>query len=255
MLANVESKQVLVGGVAFEVTDLPSAVSDLIALAKPASAVGVGTSVRLSNAYCVALASTDADYQKILTGAGLTLPDGAPVAWTMRMKSRDPRRPRRVRGPSLFVETLDRGRSVGLRHFMLGGSEETLIRLVLQAEKRYPGVQIVGTYSPPFGPIDDAFYRECHERIGQARPDIVWVGLGTPKQDFVTSRLARELPGVYAGVGAAFDFVAGSVKEAPKWIQNSGMEWAYRLYSEPLRLWRRYLFGNARFVWVALRGS
>ena len=245
--------RVLVGGVPFEVTNLNTAITDVIALAK--SDATVGTSVRLSNAYCVALASADDAYRAVLAGHGLTFPDGAPVSWFIRIKTRELRRARRVRGPSLFVGTLDRGRSSGLRHFMLGGTEDTITKMVDEASKCYPGVQIVGTYAPPFGPLDTAFYEECRARLIRAQPDIVWIGLGTPKQDFATSELARQLPGVFVGVGAAFDFIAGSVKEAPKWIQNSGMEWAYRLCSEPSRLWRRYLFGNARFIWVVLRGN
>jgi N-acetylglucosaminyldiphosphoundecaprenol N-acetyl-beta-D-mannosaminyltransferase len=249
----IARNRVLIGGLPFEVTNLHTAVDDVIALAE--SDAGAGTAVRLSNAYCVALASNDPAYRDVIVGEGLTFPDGAPVSWLLRIKTRKPWKTRRVRGPSLFVETLDRGRSCGLRHFMLGGTEDTLTRLTEEVGRRYPGVQIVGTYSPPYGPLDAAFYKECCARITTAKPDVVWVGLGTPKQDFACSELARQLPSVFVGVGAAFDFVAGSVKEAPKWIQNSGMEWAYRLCSEPSRLWRRYLFGNARFIWVVLSGT
>jgi N-acetylglucosaminyldiphosphoundecaprenol N-acetyl-beta-D-mannosaminyltransferase len=201
---------VLIGGLPFEVTDMDTAVGDVIAVAGAHTSASL--TVRLSNAYCVALASKDADYRRLFDGPGLTLPDGAPVAWAMRSRARVPQRTGRVRGPSFFVEVLDRGRASGLRHFMLGATDETLAKLVDEAESRYPGVHVVDTYAPPFGPIE--------ETIDEA----------------------------------AFDFVAGSVKEAPKWVQNSGFEWAYRLCSEPRRLWRRYLFGNARFILAVMRG-
>ena len=243
---------VLIGGLPFEVTDMDRAVEDVIAVASAPTSTSLA--VRLSNAYNVALASKDPEYRRLFEGPGLTFPDGAPVAWAMKSRAREPRKTGRVRGPSFFVEVLDRGRDAGLRHFMLGTTDDTLQKLADQAESRYPGVNIVDSYAPPFGPIEETLDDACLARIASAKPDIVWIGLGTPKQDFAAARLAEELPGVYIGVGAAFDFVAGSVPEAPKWIQNSGFEWAYRLFSEPRRLWRRYLFGNARFLLAVMRG-
>lgn len=243
---------VLIGGLPFEVTDMDTAVDDVIAVASAHTEASL--TVRLSNAYCVALASKDADYRQLFDGPGLTLPDGAPVAWAMRSRAREPQKTGRVRGPSFFVEVLDRGRSAGLRHFMLGATDETLTKLSDEAHTRYPGLHIVDSYAPPFGPVEETIDDACMARIAAAKPDIVWIGMGTPKQDFAAARLAERLPGVYIGVGAAFDFVAGSVREAPKWVQNSGFEWAYRLCSEPRRLWRRYLFGNARFILAVIRG-
>ena len=245
-------ESVLIGGLPFEVTDLDTAVRDVVSIAAQSS--GQSLVVRLSNAYCVALASQDQEYRELFDGPGLTLPDGAPVAWAMRNRARSPQKAGRVRGPSFFVQVLDQGRSSDLRHFMLGATDETLTKLVDETTSRYPGVHIVDAYAPPFGPVDQAVDEECIERIAKANPDIVWIGMGTPKQDFAAAALAERLPGVFIGVGAAFDFVAGSVREAPKWVQNSGFEWAYRLMSEPKRLWRRYLFGNARFMLAVLRG-
>jgi N-acetylglucosaminyldiphosphoundecaprenol N-acetyl-beta-D-mannosaminyltransferase len=245
-------ESVLIGGLPFEVTDMDTAVRDVITIATESSHQSLV--VRLSNAYCVALASQDQEYRQLFDGPGLTLPDGAPVAWAMRNRARHPQKAGRVRGPSFFVEVLDHGRSSGLRHFMLGATDETLTKLVDETTTRYPGVNIVDAYAPPFGPVEETVNEECVERIARAKPDIVWIGLGTPKQDFAAAALAERLPGVFVGVGAAFDFVAGSVREAPKWVQNSGFEWAYRLMSEPKRLWRRYLFGNARFILAVVRG-
>lgn len=243
---------VLIGGLPFEVTDMNRAVDDVIAVASAPTSTSLA--VRLSNAYCVALASKDPEYRSLFEGPGLTFPDGAPVAWAMKSRAREPRKTGRVRGPSFFVEVLDRGRDAGLRHFMLGATENTLSKLADEANSRYPGVHIVDSYAPPFGPVEETIDEACIERIASAKPDIVWIGLGTPKQDFAAARLAERLPGVYIGVGAAFDFVAGSIREAPKWIQNSGLEWAYRLCSEPRRLWRRYLIGNVQFIVAVMRG-
>jgi N-acetylglucosaminyldiphosphoundecaprenol N-acetyl-beta-D-mannosaminyltransferase len=245
-------ESVLIGGLPFEVTDMDTAVRDVIAVASESSRQSLV--VRLSNAYCVALATQDEAYRQLFDGPGLTLPDGAPVAWAMRNRARNPQRAGRVRGPSFFVEVLDQGRVSGLRHFMLGATDETLTKLVDEATNRYPGVNIVDAYAPPFGPVEKTVDDECIARIARTKPDIIWIGLGTPKQDFAAAALAERLPGVFVGVGAAFDFLAGSVREAPKWVQNSGFEWAYRLLSEPKRLWRRYLFGNARFVLAVMRG-
>lgn len=243
---------VLIGGLPFEVTDMDTAVEDVIDIAADRTPTGVA--VRLSNAYCVALASQDPEYREIFDGPGLTFPDGAPVAWAMRSRARDPEKTGRVRGPSFFVEVLDRGRKRDLRHFMLGATDDVLTKLTDEAEARYPGVNIVDSYSPPFGPVEESIDEACIERIARSGADIVWIGMGTPKQDFAAAILADRLPGVFVGVGAAFDFVAGSVREAPRWVQNSGFEWFYRLCAEPKRLWRRYLFGNARFVMAVLRG-
>jgi N-acetylglucosaminyldiphosphoundecaprenol N-acetyl-beta-D-mannosaminyltransferase len=243
---------VLIGGLPFEVTDIDTAVGDVIELASASDTASIA--VRLSNANNVALASKDPGYRKLFDGPGLTFPDGAPVAWAMRSRARHPQKAGRVRGPTLFVDVLDRGRARGLRHFMLGGTDETLSQLIENANDRYPGVNIVDAYAPPFGPIEETIDDACIDRIARADADIIWVGLGTPKQDYLTAALAERLPGVFIGVGAAFDFVAGSVKEAPRWVQNSGFEWAYRLLSEPRRLWRRYLFGNARFILAVMRG-
>lgn len=112
---------------------------------------------------------------------------------------------------------------------------------------------LAGAESPPFRDLTDDERREQDDRIQASRADIVWVGLGTPKQDFEAERLAEALPLLAAAVGAAFDFTAGTVKPAPAWMQRSGLEWAHRLASEPRQLWRRYLIGNARFVSIALR--
>ncbi|AOY70090.1 N-acetylglucosaminyldiphospho-UDP N-acetyl-beta-D-mannosaminyltransferase [Arthrobacter sp. ZXY-2] len=120
--------------------------------------------------------------------------------------------------------------------------------MVKEAKRQYPGVRIAGFHAPPFGPVDAGFIAAEAARIRDASPDIVWVGLGTPKQDFATTMLAEETRINCVGVGAAFDFLAGCQPEAPKIFQKSGTEWIFRFMSEPRRLWRRYTFGNIRFL-------
>ncbi|NKS33698.1 WecB/TagA/CpsF family glycosyltransferase [Rhodococcus hoagii] len=207
----------------------------------------VGIPIRLSNAYCVALAAEDPRYEAILSSPGINLPDGTPVAWAMRRVAKA-KSARTVRGPSLFSDVMDKGRSFGLNHYLFGTTEETLSLLADSLAKEFSGVAICGRHAPGFGDLDETFYAEAEKLIRGSNPDIVWVGMGTPKQDYVTAELASRLGVPCVGVGAAFDFVAGTVREAPKFLHGTGFEWLFRLVSEPRRLWKRYLFGNFKFL-------
>lgn len=208
--------------------------------------------VRLVNAWCVVVAQDDLQYRAIVNGPGLTLPDGAPVLRAMR-RNRSAAEAERVRGPSLFEATLDRGRGVGLRHFLLGGEPATLELLATAIDAKYPGAEIAGAWSPPFGEVDDALINESVSRILDSGAEIVWVGMGAPKQDTVGAAIVGHTGLTAVGVGAAFDFLAGTVLEAPTWAQEAGLEWLFRLLREPRRLWRRYLVGNVRFLWIVFR--
>ncbi len=243
-----------VGRVLFEVNTMNEAIMRVIKLALDSSPI----SVRLANAYCVALASADSNYGALLIDTGINFPDGAPVVWFMRWRARRDRLDGafdRVRGPSLFSDTIDLARGYGVRHFFLGSTPGTVNELTNVLCTEYPGVHISGAYSPPFGPLSDEFYADCASRINGTNAQIVWVALGTPKQDFAAVELSRRTSRPCIAVGAAFDFAAGTTREAPKWVQNSGIEWLYRLVTEPRRLWRRYLIGNLRFLYSALRES
>lgn len=240
---------ITVARVPFQVTTLENAADWLI---ESATERRRHPNVRLANAYNVALAQTDADYGALLIDEGLNFPDGAPVAWFMNRHHRDDRAGR-VRGPSLFPLTLAKSVTRGTRHFLLGSTPETLNLLEQNISAAYPGIVIAGSYSPPFASIDEAYIDDCAERVRASDADIVWLGLGTPKQDQLGSGLARQIDAITVNVGAAFDFQAGTVQEAPAWVQSSGFEWLYRLVSEPKRLWRRYLIGNVQFVSAAMR--
>ncbi|MBN9202350.1 MAG: WecB/TagA/CpsF family glycosyltransferase [Microbacterium chocolatum] len=241
-----------VGGIPFVVSTLNDAVEWLISFAAPK---GLGVNVRLANAYNVALASSDPNYAQLLKESGMNFPDGTPVAWFMNRRHHGQAEAGRVRGPSFFVRALERSQNTGTNHFLLGGSPAVLELLHKTLTERYPGSHVAGTYSPPFREVDESYIEDCAREVIAAGAHIVWVGLGTPKQDVVGTHLAEQLGITTVNVGAAFDFVAGTAPEAPKWLQDSGFEWVFRLLTEPRRLWRRYLLGNISFLRTALRRS
>jgi N-acetylglucosaminyldiphosphoundecaprenol N-acetyl-beta-D-mannosaminyltransferase len=215
--------------------------------------LAAGVDVHLCNAYTLALADRDPGYHELLRRAMLNLPDGTPVVWANRLMHRDTEVPhQRVRGPGLFLDVFAIGEPLGLRHYLLGSTPEVLEALQQNLLERFPQALIVGVESPPFRDLTDVEQAEQRARIEASGAEIVWVGLGTPKQDVECARLAHEMKLVFVAVGAAFDFAAGTKPEAAEWIQNSGLEWVHRLSHEPRRLWKRYLFGNARFVRAAL---
>lgn len=245
MVASRRSAAHFVGGVPFQVTTLQEAVDWVIALV---SRDHNGVCCRFLNAWNVALAHSEPEYRELLARRGVNFPDGKPVSWILAMRGGLHQRDIPVRGPSLFTEVMRQGVDAHVRHFLLGGSSELLERLKHVLSHRYRGIQIAGTYAPPFAPLTDEYLDECIRRIRPCKPDLVWIGLGTPKQDYASDAIGAALGVPVLGVGAAFDFVAGTKREAPVWIRNYGFEWLFRLISEPRRLWRRYLLGNLRFL-------
>ena len=211
-----------------------------------------GVDVHLCNSYTLALADKEGDYRAMLDAATLNLADGTPVMLANRLLHHGAPK-ERVRGPGLFVQVLRAGRDDGIKHFLLGSTQDTVGRLRDRLERELPGVQIVGTIAPPFRPLTAQELDDITSAIATSGAHIVWVGLGTPKQDWEVARLAATLPVVAIAVGAAFDFVAGTVAEAPRWMQRSGTEWIHRLGSEPKRLWKRYLLGGPRFAAAVVR--
>jgi N-acetylglucosaminyldiphosphoundecaprenol N-acetyl-beta-D-mannosaminyltransferase len=236
-------------GISVERTSLDEAVSVFVQTA----VAGVVQTHRLVNSYTFALADTDPTYQALLARSGVNLPDGKPLVAALNCLDRGGHPFGQVRGPSFFVKCLDEGRAQGVRHFFLGGSPELLESLQRAVGQRFPGIQIVGMISPPFRPLTDTERAEQDAEIKASGAQVVWVGLGTPKQDFEAQRIRDEVGVTTAGVGAAFDFVAGTKPEAPEWMRRLSLEWVFRLMSEPRRLWRRYLFGNTRFLVLVLR--
>lgn len=247
MLVN---ETVAVAALPFRVATCDAAAQEVIALARSR----VAEPVRLANAYSIASASSSSRYMAVMSGPGINYPDGFPVVVFMRLFSRS-LRPERVRGPSLFRAVLDKSRDSGLRHMFIGATSDTLDRLVARIQSEYPGVNIGGVYSPPFESVSDSYIDNIAEAAIRHDCDVVWIGLGTPKQDIVAAKLAEKVGAPCIGVGAAFDFVAGTVPEAPLVLQRLGMEWMYRLLSEPRRLWRRYTVGNVQFLLAVMRSK
>lgn len=182
-----------------------------------------------------------------LQGAWLNFPDGAPVAWLMRRLDR--RGARRIAGPDLMPLVIEAGQGEGLRHFLFGSSPDVLALLKQRLHERYPECIIAGAISPPFRALSDEENARIAGQIVASGADIVWVGLGLPKQDEWLNRSADLFaPAVGLGVGAAFDFLAGTKPRAPVWVQDAGFEWLHRLMSEPRRLGRRYATTNTEFL-------
>jgi N-acetylglucosaminyldiphosphoundecaprenol N-acetyl-beta-D-mannosaminyltransferase len=196
--------------------------------------------VCVTSVHGVIESQSDHELRRIQNQAGLVTPDGMPLVWVSRLRTS--RTVDRVYGPDLMTEVCTVSAAKGYRHFFYGGATGVPERLTEQLRRKFPGIQIVGAYSPPFRPLTPEEDEAIVQQINASQADIVWVGLSTPKQEYwMASHLGRlEVP-VMVGVGAAFDFLAGVKSQAPHWIQRSGLEWLYRLLTEPRRLWRRYL--------------
>jgi N-acetylglucosaminyldiphosphoundecaprenol N-acetyl-beta-D-mannosaminyltransferase len=193
----------------------------------------------------------DVELQRIHNTAGLVTPDGMPLVWLSRLMGFS--HVERVYGPDLMLAVCQHSLEKGYRHFFYGGAPRVPETLVARLQSRFPGLQIAGVDSPPFRPLTLEEDETVVAHMNAAHPDIVWVGLSTPKQErWMADHVGRLTAPVLIGVGAAFDFHAGLKKQAPRWMQRSGMEWAFRLMSEPRRLWRRYLINNPWFLWLIL---
>lgn len=225
----------------------PEGAADLIL----ASRAGEPRSTHLCNAYTLSLAVRDTAYRALLNASDLDFADGHYVAMVGRRRGH-PEMTERTYGPTLMSDVVDRGRATGLRHYLYGASPETVRALAAALTERYPGVEIVGVESPPFRPLTENEEGALVERVREAAPDVFWVGIGTPRQDHFVADFTDRLRCTVVPVGAAFDFHAGVKPLAPPVLQRHGMEWAYRLVTEPRRLWKRYLVGNPVFVFGAL---
>jgi N-acetylglucosaminyldiphosphoundecaprenol N-acetyl-beta-D-mannosaminyltransferase len=203
---------------------------------------------------CVAAVHTvmacteDPELRAAVLGSALTVPDGQPLVWAMNALGH--RLSHRVYGPDLMARFCERSRTSGARHFLYGGRNQgALVQLTLNLRQRHPGLQIVGGYAPPFRPLTGEEQDFVVAEINRSQADVVWVGIGVPKQEKWMAAMRSRLDApLLVGVGAAFDFHAGLVPQAPPWMQRFGLEWAFRLAHEPRRLWRRYLRYNPRFV-------
>jgi N-acetylglucosaminyldiphosphoundecaprenol N-acetyl-beta-D-mannosaminyltransferase len=208
---------------------------------------------------CVAAVHTvmacreDAELRAAVMGASFTVPDGQPLVWALRMLGHDLRD--RVYGPELMDRACARAARTGQRFYLYGGRNPgALVELTRLLRLRHPGLRIAGGYAPPFRELTDAEQDAVADDIRRSRADVVWVGIGVPKQEKWMARMRDRLDApVLIGVGAAFDFHAGLVPQAPAAMQRYGLEWLYRLCQEPRRLWKRYARYNPQFVWEFAR--
>jgi len=197
-------------------------------------------------------AQDDPQLMQVLNNSVLTTPDGMPTVWIGR-RAFGYEEMGRVYGPDLMLSMFEATQDKDVRHYFCGGHPGVADDLREAMLRRFPNAQIVGTYSPPFHKMAPKEEEDMLLHMERARPDIIWVGLGSPKQDLFMARFIERSPAkLMFGVGAAFDFFTGKVPQAPRWIQRSGFEWLFRLCQEPERLWERYSRSNPRFVCLIL---
>jgi N-acetylglucosaminyldiphosphoundecaprenol N-acetyl-beta-D-mannosaminyltransferase len=235
----------------YPVCSVPIAVADTVTAAGrivTAAVARTSLQVHLCNAYTLSLVDRDPQLRTALLEADLNLADGTPVAWLGRQNGMTGP----VRGTHLVGEVARLGHGL-VDHYLYGGKEGVAERMADELRSAVPGISVVGTDTPPFRPLADEDLDELVTRVHESGANMVWIGLGTPRQDYLVHRLASELAMPIVPVGAAFDFWSGEVNEAPAILHGSGLEWLHRLSSEPNRLWHRYLVGNPRFVVSALR--
>lgn len=245
-IAASQSERYRVLGVPISAIDMPEAVARIETLIRQPRPDGAAY-ICVRDVNGVMESQRDARLLAIHEQAAMVTPDGMPVVWLGRRAGFA--HVDRVYGPDLMLEICGRSASYGYRHYFYGGGEGVAALLAERLQKRFSGLAVVGVECPPFRPLTPAEREATATAIRASGAHIVWVGLSTPKQERWMADMAPLLPGqVLIGVGAAFDFHAGLKPQAPRWMQRSGLEWVFRLATEPRRLWRRYLFNNTQFV-------
>jgi len=193
-------------------------------------------------------AQSNPDFLRILNGSAITTPDGMPTVWVGRLQGH--RSMNRVYGPDFMLELCSHSVQRGYRHFLYGGKPGVADKLAEVLTKKFHGLQIVGTYTPPFRKLNATEEEELAARFKILQPDVVWVGLSTPKQEIFMAEYIDKLDTkLMVGVGAAFDIHTGNIADAPAWMKVAGLQWLHRLFQEPRRLWKRYLINNPKFLW------
>ena len=216
-----------------------------------APASGMRLRAHFCTAHTIVEANEDEHLMRVLDQGEIVTSDGMPIVWLLRAMGY---RAERVYGPDVLLAVADRSRDRSLRHYFYGGGPGIAEALAERLRSRYPGMIVAGAEMPPFRALSASERREAIGRINASGADYVWVGLGTPKQDFWLADNRADLDAsVLFAVGAAFDFLSGAKRHAPRLMQRTGTEWLFRLSTEPGRLWRRYLLGNARFLTLVVR--
>ncbi|MFR4128825.1 MAG: WecB/TagA/CpsF family glycosyltransferase [Roseburia inulinivorans] len=205
-----------------------------------------GKYICVSNVHTTIMAYENAEYRKIQNNAAYALPDGKPLSVYSKMHGFSGAE--RVTGPDLMDKLFSRDN--GLKHYFYGGREETLMKLKQRLPQSYKKIKIVGMCSPPFRKLTSEEDEESIKKMRDSGADIIWIGLGAPKQEFYMSEHCGKVDAVMIGVGAGFDYHAGAIKRAPTWMQRLSLEWLYRLIQDPKRLFKRYLVTNIKFLWL-----
>lgn len=244
-IARMDIPRVNILGVGVSNLNMPTAIAQTEALLDE----GGSGYVCVTGVHGIIEAQGDDRFREILNRSFLTTPDGMPTVWLGRMhgfKTMD-----RVYGPDYMLGVCERSVVKGYRHFLYGGKEGVAEELRAELLRRFPGIRIVGTYTPPFRALNAEEEKELASQLEMAQADVLWCGLSTPKQERFMAQYAGKLPvKLLVGVGAAFDLLSGNLAEAPDWMKRNGLQWLYRLVKEPKRLWRRYLLNNPRFVFL-----
>lgn len=205
--------------------------------------------VCVTNVHTIVTSYDDEEYKNIQNNAIVVLPDGGPVA--SECKRRGYTETERTTGPDFLNEVLKISSKYGYKHFFYGSTEETLTKLRKSIKEKYDNVDIVGMYSPPFRKLTNEEDEHVINMINDSNADFLWVGLGAPKQEIFMAEHKGKINSLMVGVGAAFDYIAGNIKRAPKWMQKMSLEWLYRLMQDPIRLFNRYLYTNTKFIVLA----
>lgn len=233
-----------IGVHAINMEDAVSAISNTIA-------AGTRGYVCLSGVHGIMEAYRNPEIHRIINEALLVAPDGMPTVWLGWLQGLTGMR--RVFGPSLMLELCRRSVPHRYTHFLYGGTPGVARRLKYSLENKFPGIRIVGTYTPPFRHLNRTEERELKTIFAKLRPDITWIGLSTPKQErFMAEYISKIETKVMIGVGAAFDMHTGRIRDCPEWMKPLGLQWLHRLWQEPRRLWRRYLYNNPLFLFHVL---
>ena len=194
----------------------------------------------------------DKRYLEIVNQAGMATPDGMPIVWLEKLGG--DKTIAGTYGPDLMEAVCQMSQQKGYKHYFYGGTPEACRMLEVKLKEKFPRVSIIGKHSPPFRDLTEKEEEDMVEEINRLEPDILWVGLGSPRQDYwMAQHLHRLNVPVMIGVGAAFDFLSGRKRQAPRWMRNIGLEWFFRLWAEPKRLWKRYLVGNTQFVFYLFK--
>ena len=212
-----------------------------------------GDYICVSNVHTTVMSYEDECYRDIQNSGFMALPDGKPLS--VISKKRGFSKAERVTGPDLMQEVFKISEEKGYSHYFYGSTQDTLDKLKKKLNEKYPNMKIVGMYSPPFRKLTNKEDREIIGNINKLNPDFIWVGLGAPKQEIWMSKNSNNVNGLMIGVGAGFDYHAGRIKRAPKWMQNISLEWLYRLTQDPKRLFKRYFYTNSKFIIYYLKNK